>query len=221
MIGLAVEIAVAYLALLSAAMAVIDFLSYSGELRAQIYALDLIIVIILSLDLLWRAVRSGEPVRYVASHIYELPALLPLYLLAMVESSATLLGLLRLLRLYRLVVLVAMLWRGSEIVRALSVAARRTQFLTVITALLLTVLSSAALVYFLEAPRHDSNIKSFWDALWWAFATVTTVGYGDYYPVSPGGKVIGVLTMLVGIAFFSAFAGLVAATLAELSKQER
>lgn len=218
--SLLAEVVIAYLVIISAAMAIIDYLSIASALRDQMYALDLAIVAVLLVDFLRRAIESGRPLGYVVSHAYELPALLPLYLLALPAGGATILGALRLLRLYRLVRLALLLSRSSAVVEAFSSAARRTQFITVLSALFLTVISSATLVYFLEAPLEGSNIKSFWEALWWAFATVTTVGYGDYYPVSAGGKIVGVLTMMIGIAFFSAFAGLVAVTLSELSKQE-
>lgn len=59
----------------------------------------------------------------------------------------------------------------------------------------------------LEETAPGSNIASVSDALWWAFATVTTVGYGDKFPVTNGGRVVAVLLMAVGIALFSAITG--------------
>ena len=60
-------------------------------------------------------------------------------------------------------------------------------------ALLLFALTAA------EAPHPDSGIRSLWDALWYSLVTITTVGYGDLYPVSPAGKVIGVFFLLLSV----------------------
>jgi voltage-gated potassium channel len=70
------------------------------------------------------------------------------------------------------------------------------------------VIGSTGLVVFiaalaqLDAERRssDGNIKSFGDALWWAVSTITTVGYGDRYPTTPGGRLVGFGLMLAGIA---------------------
>lgn len=61
-----------------------------------------------------------------------------------------------------------------------------------------------------ERGAEGSNIGSFRDALWWAFATVTTVGYGDRFPVTVGGRGVAVGLMLAGIALI----GVVTATFA-------
>jgi voltage-gated potassium channel len=67
----------------------------------------------------------------------------------------------------------------------------------------------AALFYGLE---HDVNPRmgSFLDALWWAFATTTTVGYGDVVPVTSLGKIIGIGLMLIGVAIFGVYIALFA-----------
>jgi voltage-gated potassium channel len=77
-------------------------------------------------------------------------------------------------------------------------------------------LYTAALSVF-EAERHasGSNIQSFGDALWWSIVSVTTVGYGDFYPVTQDGKAVAGLLMFVGIALFSSLTALVAAWVVE------
>lgn len=74
------------------------------------------------------------------------------------------------------------------------------------------VLLAAVMVWSVEHTNPDSSIQSLTDALWWAVTTVTTVGYGDKYPVSPEGKAVAITLMILGIAIF----GLVSATLASL-----
>ncbi len=56
-----------------------------------------------------------------------------------------------------------------------------------------------------ESGVEGANIHTNAEALWWAIVTVTTVGYGDYYPVTDGGRIIAVILMIVGIGTFSTF----------------
>jgi voltage-gated potassium channel len=58
--------------------------------------------------------------------------------------------------------------------------------------------------------RPDCNIKNAEDALWWACATITTVGYGDRYPITTEGRIVGVVLMTVGVGLFGTFTGFVA-----------
>ncbi len=70
----------------------------------------------------------------------------------------------------------------------------------------------------LDAERHaaGSNIKSFGDALWWAFTTITTVGYGDRYPVTTTGRIIAVLLMIGGIAMLGIITGSLASWIVDM-----
>lgn len=78
----------------------------------------------------------------------------------------------------------------------------------VATAFLLVVFSSAAMLVF-ETDK-DSNIKSAGDAIWWGVTTVTTVGYGDRYPVTMEGRVLAMGLMVSGVGLFSVMSGWVA-----------
>ncbi len=69
---------------------------------------------------------------------------------------------------------------------------------------------AALLVETFEKDAEGANITSFGDALWWAASTVTTVGYGDKYPVTTGGRWVGTGLMVMGVALF----GFLAASLA-------
>lgn len=57
----------------------------------------------------------------------------------------------------------------------------------------------------------ESNIKTAGDAIWWAFVTITTVGYGDRFPVTSAGRIIAAFLMITGVALFGTFTGFVAA----------
>ena len=74
--------------------------------------------------------------------------------------------------------------------------------------LLLLLFASASVLHFENLP--ESNIKGPEDALWWAFVTITTVGYGDRFPVSSEGRLVGALLMTAGVGLFGTFSGFVA-----------
>ncbi len=67
----------------------------------------------------------------------------------------------------------------------------------------LTWLSAAVGFTLAEDVGTDGRLHSFFDALWWSSTTITTVGYGDVYPVTAAGRIIGVFTMVVGISTFA------------------
>jgi voltage-gated potassium channel len=79
-----------------------------------------------------------------------------------------------------------------------------------------TLFIGAWLVLLFEEKAKGSNIHSYPDALWWAIVTVTTVGYGDRYPVSGGGRAVAVVLMLVGIGLI----GVLTATVASVFVKE-
>jgi voltage-gated potassium channel len=78
----------------------------------------------------------------------------------------------------------------------------------VFSALLLVSFSSASVLVCERQP--DSNIKTAEDALWWSIATITTVGYGDKYPVTTEGRVIGMVLMVGGVSMFGCLSGIAA-----------
>lgn len=92
---------------------------------------------------------------------------------------------------------------------------RKTTSLAAIASItfMLLVFSSVAMLQFETSP--DANIKEPADAFWWAYTTITTVGYGDKYPVSPEGRILACILMTAGVGIFATFAGFVASLLVE------
>jgi voltage-gated potassium channel len=66
-----------------------------------------------------------------------------------------------------------------------------------------TWVGSAVLFTMVEDVGEDGRVHSFFDALWWSLTTITTVGYGDVYPVTAAGRMVGGFTMVVGISTFA------------------
>jgi voltage-gated potassium channel Kch len=61
-----------------------------------------------------------------------------------------------------------------------------------------------------EEYAPGANITTAGDALWWGYVTATTVGYGDYYPVTTGGRLAGLIMLTVGVGLFATFSGFLA-----------
>ncbi len=85
-------------------------------------------------------------------------------------------------------------------------------FITILSAFTVLVVSSVMVLQF-ESRSPDANIKTGGDALWWAFVTITTVGYGDQYPVTLLGRMTGVAVMAAGIGIIGALASILASIL--------
>jgi voltage-gated potassium channel len=88
---------------------------------------------------------------------------------------------------------------------------RRTQgalTAAAIIAVLMIIFSSIAILQVEDSPA--SNIKTAEDALWWAYVTITTVGYGDKFPVTTEGRIIAALLMTAGVGLFGTFTALLA-----------
>ena len=99
------------------------------------------------------------------------------------------------LRTLRMLIILPLLANTSTTVRRILV--RNHLGTTLVVTLLFTLMAG------LLVAGIDPAIGTVWDGIWWAWVTVTTVGYGDIVPESPAGKVFGAILILFGLGFFS------------------
>ncbi len=128
---------------------------------------------------------------------------------------ADLLAVAPLLRMFRLfhvaAVFRAMRSRGpGSIAAELYVTRAAATFYTTIFLVIVVLEMAGALVLTAEADAAGANIRTPGDALWWGYVTITTVGYGDQFPVTAWGRIIGVFLLTAGVALFSVFTGFIA-----------
>jgi voltage-gated potassium channel len=169
-----------------------------------IYIFDLAVVILLAMDFYSRLKASGEGSRFLVKNWYQLPAMLPLILFAYVNdqvpgvdlSVLSFITFFRLFRLYRLL-------RHF----------RRNEFTYLTAFLVITIIFSSIAILFAEPSSPEVTIVSVDDALWWSISTMTTVAYGDVYPVTAGGKVIAIILMFAGIGILWTFVATVSSKL--------
>jgi voltage-gated potassium channel len=172
-----------------------QFAQPTGSTLIAIYIFDLLVVIILSADFYHRMKESKQGIKFVIKHCYEIPAMIPIFIFGLLESQSIFNVALRSIRLIRLFRLINLLSRTSYI---LGHTNNRIIFTVVFS--ILAVSMGAVGMYIVEGNVKGTKISNISDAFWWAIVTVTTVGYGDIYPITTEGKVIAVLLMIVGIA---------------------
>lgn len=101
------------------------------------------------------------------------------------------------------------------------VARRADNALLSVAFLVLCVLEFGALaVLSAEEAAPDANIKTASDAIWWAYVTITTVGYGDRYPVTNPGRLVGIVVMTAGVGLFGTLSGFLANVFLSPSKKK-
>jgi voltage-gated potassium channel len=158
---------------------------FSSVLLFDFVAISDVIWGIFIVDFVGRFILSPKKIQFLKSNAIELVSLvLPFF---------------RAFRMFRVVIALGFLSRVGK-----TLSARINIYVGLILPLLLYVCSLG--VYEAEHLAPGANIKQFGDAVWWAFVTLATVGYGDYYPVTLEGRMIAVLLMIAGLAFVSVIA---------------
>ncbi|MEZ4902873.1 MAG: potassium channel family protein [Spirosomataceae bacterium] len=120
----------------------------------------------------------------------------------------------RLLRLIRLLRIIRAFRSAHQLVHHIFRNKAQGAFTSIfILAILLIIFSAIGILQVEDDP--NSNIKTAEDALWWAYVTITTVGYGDKYPVTTEGRLIAVLLMTGGVGLFGTFTAYIASWFVE------
>ena len=123
----------------------------------------------------------------------------------LLPAALALTRLARLARLFPLLRLVGVTARGMDSVARI-LGRRGLAYMAMVTALLVFAGGGSLAVLEPNTVKHG-----FWEGIWWAIVTVTTVGYGDITPQSPGGRMVAILLMLSGVGLTSTIAASVAA----------
>jgi voltage-gated potassium channel len=193
--------------------------SLSPAWKDALTIFEAITIGVFTIEYLLRLWLNRPRFRYAISGfgIIDLLAILPFYLSLGVDLRS--LRAFRLLRLFRLLKLA----RYSAAMRRYHQAfliAREELVLFGSTAMVVLYLSAVGIYYFESAvqPEHFSSV---FESLWWAISTLTTVGYGDVFPVTVGGRIFTFFVLLLGLGFVAVPTGLFASALAKAREEEK
>jgi voltage-gated potassium channel len=148
----------------------------------------------------------------------DLISILPFYLLLLFPhlSFVHVISVLRLLRLLKIS-------RYSDSVQTLAIVlnAKKEELLATAFAVFIILIFSSSIMYFVESSANPKAFGSIPDAMWWGVVTLTTVGYGDIYPITPLGRFLGAILAFLGIGIFALPAGIIASGFSEEVQKRR
>lgn len=187
------------------------FFALSPEVSRLLQYMDLVVCVFFFADFCMRLRAAKDKWRYMRWGWIDLLASIPAGWL----MGAKAFRVVQLIRLLRALKSLELIWRLLFRNKAKGVLASAAA----LTVLLLAF--GAITILLVESPNPASPIDTAEEALWWAIVTVTTVGYGDYYPVTTQGRVVAVLLMVCGVGLFGSFAAYVSSLfIADQSERE-
>jgi voltage-gated potassium channel len=193
-IGKVVNLSITGLVLVSTGIFIAETYPLAPDLRSLIDKIDLIILSIFAIEYLLRLIASPDKLKYIFSFysLIDLIAILP------VLTGITDVSFVRILRWFRILRLLRFI-EGKALLGNLD-----REDSSIVTRILFTIFSIifiySGLIYQVEHPVNPKQFGTFFDAVYFAVVTMTTVGFGDITPTSQAGKLMTVLMILTGIA---------------------
>ena len=191
----------------------------SAQTKRYLRYIEVVTVSVFTVEYLLRIIVSDKKIKFIFSFygLIDFFAILPFYLSAGIDLRS--IRSFRLLRLFR----AFKLFRYSQAIKRLHSAliiAKEELILFSILAVMLLFFSAVGIYYFENAAQPES-FSSIFQSMWWAVATLTTVGYGDVYPITVGGKIFTFFVLMVGLGIVAVPTGLVASALSTAREIEK
>ncbi len=173
-----------------------------------LHAVEVFIVVIFSAEYLLRIYAADNKLKYIFSFygFIDLIAVLPFYLSLGVDLRSV--RIFRLMRLFRIMKFIRYDGPVQRLYDAFRSVKKELLVFLVLISMLMYV--SAVGIYYFENPVQPETFKSVFHSLWWAVATLTTVGYGDIYPITVGGRLFTFVVLMIGLGLISVPTGLIA-----------
>jgi voltage-gated potassium channel len=189
----------------------------STKQRELLATIEAITIGIFSTEYILRVYFAENRRRFIFSFygVVDLISIVPFYLPASVDLRA--IRILRVLRLLRIFKMMRYNEAVSRFARALVIAKEELILFLVVTVLILYI--SAVGIYYFENPVQPEQFQSVFHSLWWALITLTTVGYGDMYPITAGGRVFTFLILMIGLGVIAVPTGILASALAKTREE--
>ncbi len=209
--GRGVALAIYALICISAVVIALETMpDLSARTNALLVAAEIVILVLFIIEYALRLTCTPKPLKYALSFwgIVDFLAIVPALIFLLLDFTT-----IRALRLLRLLKLFKANRALDRITHALNQA--KTEFAIFFFIACVALYLAAVGIYHFEHVAQPDGFSSIPESLWWAIATFTTVGYGDVYPITVGGRIFTGLVMLIGIGIIAVPAGLITAALTE------
>ncbi|XXK59747.1 ion transporter [Porticoccaceae bacterium nBUS_09] len=221
-LGLVFDLSIQALIIFSVSIFAVETIpDLEPETVAMLKHFEVAIVCVFTIEYVLRVLVSRSRIGFVFSFwgLIDLIAIAPFYLMAFgLNLDFIFLRTLRLLRLIRVIKLARFSKSTNRILLTLKIAKEDLLLAFGATAIMLVVASFG--IYIFENPAQPDKFSSVFESLWWALATLTTVGYGDIYPITLGGRVFTGAILMIGLGIVALPAGIIASSLTEARKQQ-
>ncbi len=180
--------------------------------------IEVITVVIFSLEYVLRLVVAEKVFKFAFSFfgLIDLAAILPFYIATGLDLRA--IRVFRLLRVLRILKLLKYNQAISRFNRAFVIAKEELILFGIVAGILLYL--SAVGIYYFENGAQPEQFKSVFHSLWWAVTTLTTVGYGDMYPITAGGRLFTFFVLMIGLGIVAVPTGLIASALSQVRNED-
>lgn len=183
----------------------------SDETQYWLQVIEIVCVIIFTIEYLLRIYVADRKLKFIFSFfgLIDFLAILPFYLSFGVDLRS--LRTLRFVRLFRVFKLVRYNRAIKHFTNAISTAKEEILLFLFVTVILIYL--SAVGIYYFENEAQPEHFSSIFSSLWWAIVTLTTVGYGDIYPITVGGRVFTFFILLIGLGIVAIPTGIISSAL--------
>lgn len=180
--------------------------------------IERITVLFFTVEYALRLFVSDHKIRFIFSFfgIIDLLAILPFYISVGLDLRS--IRAIRFIRIFRILKLARYNKALQRFHRAFIIAWEELVLFLMTTLILLYIFAVG--IYFFENQAQPESFSSIFHSLWWAVATLTTVGYGDVFPITVGGKIFTFIILMLGLGVVSVPSGMIASTLSEARDQE-
>ena len=184
-----------------------------------LFSIETFIVVIFTIAYLLRIYIADKKFDYIFSFygIVDIIAIIPFYIsLGIIDLRS--LRILRMLRLFRILKLVRYNKAMGRFYKAFHIAKEEIILFGIVTLMVLYI--SAVGIYYFENESQPEQFKSIFHSFWWAITTLTTVGYGDVYPITIGGRIFTFFILMIGLGIIAVPACLLAAALYQVKTED-
>ncbi len=192
--------------------------SLKPQSRIILNSIEIFCVVIFTAEYLARILVADKKIKFIFSFfgLIDLFAILPFYLSFGVDLRS--LRVLRMFRLFRLLKLVRYNKAMRHFTSAMLLA--REQIILFMAITLILIYFSAVGIYYFENEAQPEHFASIFDSLWWSIVTLTTVGYGDVYPITVGGRVFTFFILLIGLGIVAIPTGIISSSLTKAIEEK-